>query len=141
MSPRWLLVGAVAASLALSGCEKPAESAITLPARVVPIEGSDLHQVILTEEAAQRIDVQTAPVLESSPDRVTVPVSAVVYDANGVTWVYTQVAPLTFVRQRVSIVHVTGGIALLQSGPSPGVQIVVVGAAELLGVEYGVEGE
>jgi hypothetical protein len=85
--------------------------------------------------------VQTAPVLESSPDRVTVPVSAVVYDANGVTWVYTQVAPLTFVRQRVSIVHVTAGIALLQSGPSPGVQIVVVGAAELLGVEYGVEGE
>ena len=141
MTSRWLFVAVAVASLALSGCERHMESAVTQPARVVPIEGTDLNQVILTEEAAQRIAVATAPVVESGPDRVAVPVAAVIYDAEGATWVYTEVAPLTFVRQRVTIARVTGAVAVLQSGPPPGVPVVIVGAAELLGSEYGVEGE
>ena len=141
MSGRWLLAGVVAASFALSGCESPAESAAAQPARVVAIEGTEVSEVILTDEAAHRIAIATAPVVESSRNRVAVPLAAVIYDASGVTWVYTQVGPLTFVRQRVTIAEVTGGVAVLLSGPSPGVQVVIIGAAELLGSEYGVEGE
>jgi hypothetical protein len=67
--------------------------------------------------------------------------AAVLYDDNGVSWVYTSPESLTFVRQRVVIDHVDGDNAVLRSGPPPGTPVVTVGGAELLGTEYVVEGE
>jgi hypothetical protein len=70
-----------------------------------------------------------------------IPLAAVLYDKDGLTWAYTNPEPMVFVRQRLVISRVTGDLAVLQSGPSPGIAVVTVGAAELLGAEYGVEGE
>src|SRR5688572_2549267 len=63
------------------------------PAKIEVIEGSDLKQVILTEKAAERIGLETVPA-----QGMTVPYAAVIYDIEGNTWVYTNPAPLTFVR-------------------------------------------
>jgi len=67
----------------------------------------------------------------------TVPYSAVVYDIQGGSWVYEQAANRRYVRRRVQIHHATSGIAYLASGPAPGTPILVEGAAELWGVEFG----
>jgi hypothetical protein len=48
---------------------------------------------------------------------------------------------LTFVPQEVVIARIDGDTAILTSGPAPGTEVVTVGAAELLGAEYGVPGE
>jgi RND family efflux transporter MFP subunit len=66
-----------------------------------------------------------------------VPYSAVVYDIQGGSWVYEQAANRRYIRRRVQIHHTASGIAYLASGPAPGTPILVEGAAELWGVEFG----
>jgi multidrug efflux pump subunit AcrA (membrane-fusion protein) len=84
----------------------------------------------------QRVSVR---VPLSSPQRsLTVPRAAILHDAQGGTWVYEARPERVFVRQRVSIVDLVGDVAVLDKGPSPGAAVVIVGAAELFGVEFGV---
>jgi hypothetical protein len=135
----------LAAAFVVAGCGAAQPPTADKPAVVVPIEGTDLSKVILTQEAADRIGIKTAPAeivaVAGGAKKTAIPLAAVVYDPDGVTWVYTKVERLTFVRERVIIGSLKGDLAILQSGPSPGVEVVIVGAAELLGSEYGVEGE
>jgi len=72
-----------------------------------------------------------------SSTRKVVPTSAVLYDAKGKTWVYTNPEPLVFVRHAVSIDYIDGDRAVLLDGPASGTAVVTVGSAELLGTEYG----
>lgn len=67
----------------------------------------------------------------------SVPYSAVVYDIQGGSWVYEQAANRRYLRRRVQIHHTAAGTAYLAAGPAPGTPILVEGAAELWGVEFG----
>ena len=148
---RWLLAGLIVASLSLAGCETgQAESGRggdeDKPAQVFPIEGSDLHRVVLTQTASARAGIRTEPTRQlagsdGSADSLGVPVSALVYDNDGQTWVYVSTQPRTYVRQRVTVARIDGDTAILQSGPAAGTPVASVGAAELLGAENGVEGQ
>jgi len=67
-----------------------------------------------------------------------VPYSAVLYDADGGTWVYTNPDGLTFVRASISVDDIDGDVARLSNGPAAGTAIATVGVAELYGAELGV---
>jgi hypothetical protein len=146
----WLLAGVILASLTAAGCQ-PANTETAgsgredRPARVIPVEGTGLSRVILTPRAAERIGLMTEPVrlvaAAAGPPNLGVPLAALVYDKTGGTWVYAATQALSFERQRVSVVRVDGDLAVLQAGPAPGTAVATVGAAELLGAEYGVEGQ
>ncbi len=105
-------------------------------ATVEPVEGSDVATVTLTEEAAGRIDVQTEPVEAPRKGELTIPYAAVLYDPAGDTWAYTSPETLVFVRAPIEVARIVGDRAFLSEGPPPGTDVVVVGAAELLGTEY-----
>jgi hypothetical protein len=149
----WQAATLIGISVVLTGCAQPGSTVDRKdkPAQVVRIEGTDLNRLILTPQAAERLGIKTEPVREvpapgSGPGgggarSTAIPTAAVVYDKNGGTWAYTTVEPLNYVRQRVASARIEGDLAILQSGPPPGTQVVTVGAAELLGAEYGVEGE
>jgi membrane-associated protease RseP (regulator of RpoE activity) len=110
------------------------------PAKIVPIGKTGLNRVVLTADAARRLDVHTAPVVRTlvhGARHVVIPYSAVLYDKNGDTWAYTSPKPLVFVRHDVRVAEVAGGHAVLASGLRPGMRVVSVGSAELWGVEYG----
>jgi hypothetical protein len=93
--------------------------------------------VVLTEEAAKRIDVRTELIRMEGGTRV-MPYDAIVYDKSGTTWAYTPAdRPLTYVRQSIEVDSVQGKVVHLKNGPTPGTPVVTVGAAELFGVEYG----
>ena len=70
--------------------------------------------------------------------RQVVPYAAVLYDAKGDTWVYTNPNPLTFVRHPIHIDYIEGDLAVLSDGPAAGTAVVLVGAAELFGAETGI---
>jgi hypothetical protein len=137
----------IAAGLALTGCASAADAASRAgqedPARVVHLAGSQRSAVVLTADAARRIGVTTAPVTSATGARsaTAVPLEAVLYDKDGRTWVYTTARPLTFVPTPVTVAHIDGDTATLSTGPAAGAQVVTVGGAELVGVEYGVPGE
>ncbi len=87
-------------------------------------------------EPGQRVRVE---LVLSGSRRSIIPYAALIYDLNGDTWTYTNPEPLVFVRHRVTVDYVDGDLAVLSDGPSAGVAVVKIGAAELFGVEFGVE--
>ncbi len=119
------------------------------PAKVEPIEGTALSRVILTEKAAERLDIQTVTVGDAevvsaegeTTVRTVIPYAAVLYDVNGDTFAYTNPEPLTFIRAPITVDYIEGDVAVLSDGPSSGTAVVTVGAAELFGAEFEFEEE
>jgi hypothetical protein len=66
-----------------------------------------------------------------------VPVSALLHDINGGTWVYEKTGDHVFSRRRIEVTHTAGNLAVLARGPQVGAIVVAVGAAELYGIEFG----
>jgi len=119
-----------------SGSETHASSA-----QVERVDGSELSRITLSEAAAERLGIETTSVTRTDGPGAgvaAVPYSALIYDASGSSWVYVSPAPLTFVRQAVSIAAIEGDVAYLTAGPPAGTQVVSVGAAELFGTEQNV---
>jgi len=94
-------------------------------------------RVTMTEEASQRLDIQTTTIT-SVDGRLMVPSSAYLVDPDGLYWVYTSPEPLVFVRERIRLAPDgdDGDQAFLKSGPAPGTLVVTVGVPELYGIEY-----
>jgi hypothetical protein len=99
------------------------------------------NRLILTERAAERLDIQTVPISEMMMDESTylmVPYSTIVYDLKGEVWVYVNPAPLTYHREHVVVETIDGDSVLLTDGPPVGTMVVTVGVAELYGSDTGV---
>ena len=93
--------------------------------------------VEFTPEGAKRTGLRTEAV-ERTSRRVSVPYAALLYDPEGKTWTFVKINDHTFQRQPVTVDHITGDTAFLTEGPKAGSEVVVIGAAELYGVEEGV---
>lgn len=141
-SSQWAVGVLILISLLLVACgQAPEDTNTNPPARVERIGQTGLSRVILTAEAAKRLDIQTAVVSNTQVNgksQKTVLTAAVYYDLNGATWVYTSPEPLTFVRAPISVDHIDGSQAILSDGPPSGTTVVTVGVAELYGTEFGV---
>jgi hypothetical protein len=131
----WIIVMLLISGILLSACggQVPVTGGNEAPSMLEPIEGSELSRVILTEKAAERLGIET--VLASGSE---VPYAAVIYDTEGTTWVYTNPAPLTYVRAPIMIEHIEGDTAFLSEGLASELAVVTVGVAELYGTETGV---
>lgn len=142
LSQRWMMVVPIVAGLQLTACAHKAETAPKVkPATVEHVEGQEVSRITLTPKAAERLDIKTATVREpqltrSGSRRPVVPYAAVLYDAKGVTWVYTSPANLVFVRHRITVDYIEGDQAVLTDGPPAGTQVVTVGGQELFGAEF-----
>jgi hypothetical protein len=145
LSHHWL-AGLYTVLLLLAGCgPKAAAQEATIstrkeePSRVEQIDGTHLSRVILSEEAADRLDIHTEEVQQAEVDgapRAEVPYAAILYDVEGATWVYTSPEQLTFVRSGVDVESIDGDTAILSQGPPVGTPVVTVGATELFGAEF-----
>jgi hypothetical protein len=136
---------ALVVALALSGCAKTAEVAVKRkePVKVDKVAGTNFKRLQLEPAAATRIRLRTEPVqalhrFGGTTERTTVPYGAVIYDAKGATWVYTNPEPLVFLRAPVTVDYFEGDVAVLLAGPPTGTAVVTDGASELTGVEFGV---
>jgi hypothetical protein len=146
MSPKHLSVAGliIGAAAILAGCAT-ATPAETPPAVIKPVAGSPIPELRLTEQAVQRLGIVTQPVRPTTtagqPAQEVIPYSAVVYDTDGSTWTYVNIAARTYERKPITVTAIDGQTALLSAGPAIGTAVVTVGAAELLGTEYNISGE
>jgi hypothetical protein len=146
---RWILALLVAACLPLGACRKAQEVAEEeegkSPAEVKHLNGEDAPaQITLSEEAAKRLDVQTATVDEADVNgakQKTMPYAALLYDTSGETWVYTNPQPETFIRAQIKVDRIEGDKVILAQGPAAATKVVTVGVAELYGSEEEFEEE
>ena len=105
------------------------------PAKLEPIKGTDVQRVIFSAEGANRIGLQTSPIRQNGEEKI-MPYAAVIYDAEGIAYVYTAPEPLTFVRKEIKIGRVDGDSVVLSDGPPASTEVVTVGAAEVYGTEF-----
>jgi len=119
-------------------CGPPVDDSYVIendPGKVEHIDGTDLAKVSLTPKAAQRLQIETTPALETADGDAVVPATAIFVDPDGIWWVYTSVGRNAFVRHEVEIGREDGRQVFLSSGPDAGTEIVTVGVAELYGIE------
>ena len=83
----------------------------------------------------QRIGVELP--LRGATEALVVPYASVLFDIYGGAWVYVVSGERQYTRHRIAIRWVEGEQAILASGPDVGSQVVVAGAAELFGTEFG----
>lgn len=142
ISQRWMMVVPIVAGLQLAACSgKTAAPGRIKPATVEHIEGQEVSRITLTPRAAERLDIKTVTVpslqlTRSGARRPVVPYASVLYDAKGVTWVYTSPANLVYVRHRITVDYIEGDQAVLTDGPPAGTQVVTQGGQELFGAEF-----
>jgi len=96
--------------------------------------------ITLSEAAERRLGIATAPVATGSAGLV-VPYAALVYEVDGRTTVFAETEPLTYQRTPVTVASRSGDQVVLTAGPPAGTEVVTVGAAELVGIETGLDGE
>ncbi|MFN0124962.1 MAG: efflux RND transporter periplasmic adaptor subunit, partial [Blastocatellia bacterium] len=124
---------------AAGGGERQARPIQAPPTADAAAATADLYFALANIDGAlrpgQRVGVRLAR--RSREQSLTIPWSAVLHDAQGGTWVYENTAPQTFVRRAVEIRSVSGGMAVLGRAPARGARIVITGAAELFGTEFG----
>jgi hypothetical protein len=126
-------------------CEQPESNYVKIePAHLEHIENSEITKLTLTEKAAERIDIKIGSVKEETLSnsygggntQKVVPYSAIIYNANGNTWVYTNPEPLVFKRAAIKIDRIEKDKVYLLDGPPVGTQVAIQGVAELYGTEY-----
>jgi len=133
-------------SLLLSACAPatvPEEEEFK-PVTLEPIAGTDLNRLTLTEKAAERLGLETVPVVAQQVDGVdqlAIPYAALLYDSSGQAWVYVNESPLVFVRQTITVDSIEGDQVILSEGPEAGTNVVTLGATELFGSEEEFEEE
>jgi membrane fusion protein, heavy metal efflux system len=100
---------------------------------------ADLYYRMNNEDGRFRLNQKIiATIIQKGEEQgLTVPVSAIVYDVQGGTWVYVNTMPQTYQRTRVELLHIVDDYALLANGPEPGKEVVIEGTAELFGTEFG----
>ena len=136
---RWAMVAAIGAVLVLSGCKQDKVEEKHHPAKLEESGQEGIMKVTLEARAAERIGIQTTPIVEEtvgSAKRLVVPYGAIMYDAKGDTWTFTNPQPNVFVRHKIVVDRVEGDRVILTEGPSPGTVVVTVGATELMGAEH-----
>ncbi len=133
----WLVLSAVVVALVWVVWPQPTPSEGDVLEAAHVEEGDGPMRIILTQDAASRIDLRTATV-EQDGDAVVVPDSALMWDGGGTAIVYEEVDDLTYSPVTVELDHQNDGRAWLVSGPEAGAVVVSLGAAELYGVQHGI---
>jgi multidrug efflux pump subunit AcrA (membrane-fusion protein) len=141
---RWLAGPLIVSVLLLPACKtlEEEEPGGNGPARIETVDGTDRLRVIMTADAAERLDIQTAAVRDAPKGgsaKTLIFHEALFYGPTGETWTYTNPEPLTFERAPVKVDRIKGNRVLLSDGPPSGTEVVTRGAAELFGVETGVD--
>lgn len=156
LHPVWVRVQVYAGDLADIEISEPARVEILgtapglAPCLAKPVEGpplshadavtSDLYFELQNPDGAFRIDqkVRVTLTLRVAEGGLTVPFGSILYDQHGGTWLYVRSRTNAYTRRRVEVRHVVNNVAVITRGLTAGAEVVVAGAAELFGMEFGV---
>lgn len=126
-----------AAAMLLASCAAPLSTPAAKPMATVQRIDGQILRLTLEATAVQRIGIETVPV-RGVPGSVVIPLSALIYDTEGVAHTYTNPRPLVFERELVQVKAIRGNDVVLADDLPPGVMVVSVGASQLLGIELGI---
>lgn len=124
--------------------EKPENSLVAQPVAAPPTADplsttTDLYYEVSNANnllrPGQRVGVEVQ--MRGADNGLVVSAKSILYDIYGGAWVYVKSAEHKYQRQRVLIRYTENDRTVLAEGPEVGTDIVVDGAAELYGTEFG----
>ncbi len=123
-----------------AGAQPLAARPVAAPPTADPLSSTaDLYFEVANLDSSlrpgQRVGIEL--VLRGEDESLVVPSKALLYDIYGDTWVYVKVGDHAFARARATIRYSNAGRSVLAAGPRAGSEVVVDGAAELFGTEFG----
>jgi hypothetical protein len=129
----------IIAMAALAGCSRgSAVPASPSPPAHVTVGHHGTVSVVLTPLGARQAGIQTAVAARAGRGgQAMVPYSALLYQPDGSSAIYTVTGPLTYTLVPVGVASIQGNLVYL-TGLAPGTTVVAVGGEELLGVQDGV---
>jgi hypothetical protein len=110
----------------------------TSPATKEPIGDTGINKITLTEQAMERLQIETGTVARSSGGMRVIPYGAIIYDLNGKTWAYTNPETNVYIRQAITVDRIEGESVYISNGPELGTAVVTLGAALLYGTDTGI---
>lgn len=113
---------------------------VKAPPNADPLSSTaDLFYSIVNQQGrfrpGERVSVEIP--LSTQTESLVIPINAILYDIYGGTWVYERTGERKFRRSRVIVQRTTEDLAILKQGIPLGTEVVVDGAAELFGTEFG----
>ncbi|MDC0669442.1 efflux RND transporter periplasmic adaptor subunit [Nannocystis radixulma] len=149
--PPWVRVPAGAAELGI--VDETSAEVTPLAGRAAPVTATRVAGPPLADPLAGTVDlyfalsaagefrlgerVGVALATRREAESLVVPRSAIVHDLHGGAWVYVPLGEHRYDRRRVELSQVTGDLALVARGLAAGDEVVVAGAVELYGSEFG----
>lgn len=122
------------------GAPRPAKRTTAPPSANPDAASVDVFYEVANSDGAlkpgQRVNVRLP--LSGSASTLALPKSALLHDASGGTWVYESRGSHVYTRRRVDISDIVGELAVVARGPAAGTRVVIAGAAELFGTEFGI---
>ena len=109
------------------------------PAKVEKSDDSTgIARLTLTPEAKARLDIKSQAFRRNADGKRIVPMSALIYDTSGASWVFVETAPAEFHREKIRVLRTQGSQIHLEASFEESIPVVIQGAAELNGTESGV---
>jgi len=140
-----LLLLAAVLTVFLAGCSKVEQAAYKAPDpfTLEEIKGTELVRLKLEPKAVERTGIKTGKVtgvvqFGAEPTARRIPYAALLYKPDGSTFVYTTTKAGTYQRHDVTVDYIKDQTVVLSDGPEVGTAVVTDGAAELMGIEFGV---
>jgi len=134
-----MTASASVSGLAGTGESLPAKSIVAPPTANALSASIDLYYEVDNRKSrfrpGERVTVSIP--LTGEAESLVVPRASVLRDIYGTGWVYIKSGQHEFRRERVAVAFTTEEFAVLSLGPEPGTPVVVDGAAELFGTEFG----
>lgn len=135
----WMLTAAALAALAgVAGCGGPAPARHIPPPARMERAANGQPSVVLSRAGLQRLGLRTATAQPAADHTILIPYTALLYQPDGSTVVYTVTGLRTYTRLTITVSKIQGNQVYVSRGLPAGTQVVTAGAEELLGVQDGV---
>jgi hypothetical protein len=138
-----LSLAAAAAALLPAACAGAGageeEEVVLVQTKLKDLKGYPGHHIItFTKLGAERADVGTSPVVKAG-DHSELPYAALLYNADGSTFVYTATGPLTYRYTPIHLLKIVDTRIQFTDGPKPGTSVVTSGVPQVHGADIQLE--
>ena len=138
-----LTLAAVATALLSAGCAgggpEEEESVELFQTKLVELDDfPGHHSVTFSKTGVERADVGTTPVT-AGDGHSELPDAALLYNADGSTFVYTATGPRTYTYTPIKLIGADDGTIIFTGGPKPGAPVVTSGVPQVHGADIQLE--
>ena len=146
-SSRWTRLGLMLAAVAIAilpaactgaGAEGEEEVELFQTKLVDLKDHPGHHSVTFSKIGAERADIGTT-VVTAGDGHQELPDAALLYNADGSTFVYTATGPRTYTYTPIKLLKIVGNTLYFTEGPEPGAQVVTSGVPQVHGADIQLE--